>query len=257
MAFNNFYGTILVAGCGGTGTQVLKILLQKNYSKITLIDKDTVSISNLNRQFFYTKNDVGKYKSEALANKINNPKIDYLVGDIENLVGRYNLIFCCLDNVSGRMALNLIDFDVLIDCGVENNLCHVKKVIKNQNACLYCIKDLYTIDSYVAPCSAKNIDDLSKRGDILRYLIERYDDVDALQKFNELCTSKKFKSTDMLEIDSIRNSIISNVCYINSICASMAFILLDNEEDFCYIYFNGFEFTKLKIERDPNCIVCN
>ena len=46
--------------------------------KLVLIDGDKIERSNLNRQFLFTINDIGKYKSEVIADalKLRNPNLD-------------------------------------------------------------------------------------------------------------------------------------------------------------------------------------
>jgi len=58
---------VLVVGCGGLGSPIAVYLAQSGIGKIHLVDFDTVAISNLHRQVFYTLEDVGKPKSEVLA----------------------------------------------------------------------------------------------------------------------------------------------------------------------------------------------
>jgi hypothetical protein len=61
---------ILVLGCGGIGSLAAINLAGAGVGFITLIDHDIVEMSNLNRQFFWTQNDVGKIKAEVLQKTI-------------------------------------------------------------------------------------------------------------------------------------------------------------------------------------------
>lgn len=65
-----FEKNIVILGCGGVGTVVLKNLLAFGVKKFILIDYDKVEISNLNRQLFYTRNDVGERKVDVFSRKI-------------------------------------------------------------------------------------------------------------------------------------------------------------------------------------------
>ncbi len=53
----------LVLGAGGLGCNIAVHLAGAGIGKLLLCDVDTVSRSNLNRQFLYTENDIGKKKA--------------------------------------------------------------------------------------------------------------------------------------------------------------------------------------------------
>ncbi|WP_236560088.1 ThiF family adenylyltransferase [Streptococcus halichoeri] len=61
---------ILIIGCGGVGTVVINNLVQAGFRKISVVDKDRVEKTNLNRQLLYAKEDVGKRKIEILEKKV-------------------------------------------------------------------------------------------------------------------------------------------------------------------------------------------
>lgn len=58
--------SVLVVGCGGLGSPIAVYLASSGVGKIHLVDFDTVAISNLHRQVFYTLNDVEKPKAATL-----------------------------------------------------------------------------------------------------------------------------------------------------------------------------------------------
>ena len=53
---------VMIAGAGGLGTHQAQQLLRMGINKIYLYDNDVVEMSNLNRQLFYGKDDIGKNK---------------------------------------------------------------------------------------------------------------------------------------------------------------------------------------------------
>ena len=59
--------TVLVVGCGGLGSPVAVYLASSGVGKIHVVDFDTVDISNLHRQVFYSLEDVGKFKAAVLS----------------------------------------------------------------------------------------------------------------------------------------------------------------------------------------------
>ena len=62
--------SVLIVGCGGLGSPIAVQLAASGIGKIHLVDFDTIDITNLHRQVFYSLDDVGKSKSETLANFI-------------------------------------------------------------------------------------------------------------------------------------------------------------------------------------------
>ena len=56
---------VAVAGLGGLGSLVAYELAGLGVGDILLVDKDKVSLSDLNRQFLYTEKDIGKEKAKA------------------------------------------------------------------------------------------------------------------------------------------------------------------------------------------------
>lgn len=60
---------VLILGAGAVGTNLLWLFGTVGIKKITILDFDKVEKSNLNRQFFYDSQDVGKYKLDVLSDK--------------------------------------------------------------------------------------------------------------------------------------------------------------------------------------------
>ena len=61
--------TVAICGLGGLGSNIAIALARAGVGKLILIDFDKVDISNLHRQQ-YKANQVGKYKTEALAENL-------------------------------------------------------------------------------------------------------------------------------------------------------------------------------------------
>ncbi|WP_298767266.1 HesA/MoeB/ThiF family protein [uncultured Polaribacter sp.] len=62
--------SVLVVGCGGLGSPIAVYLAASGIGKIHLVDFDTVDITNLHRQVFYSLEDIGKPKAAVLTNFI-------------------------------------------------------------------------------------------------------------------------------------------------------------------------------------------
>ncbi len=61
---------VAVFGIGGVGGYVVEALVRSGVGHFVLVDSDTVSISNLNRQIIATQDTIGKYKTEVMKERI-------------------------------------------------------------------------------------------------------------------------------------------------------------------------------------------
>lgn len=109
---------VVLIGVGGVGGAVLECLVRFGMEKITVIDYDTVDITNLNRQLIATQDTVGMLKVEAAKKRAAqiNPLCD--VTGYNMFVSRENLDFIrdlkadyiidCFDTVKAKA--DLIEF---------------------------------------------------------------------------------------------------------------------------------------------------
>lgn len=58
---------IVLVGCGGIGSPALQYLAAAGIGRLTLVDSDTVEVSNLQRQTIFTPSEIGKPKAESAA----------------------------------------------------------------------------------------------------------------------------------------------------------------------------------------------
>ena len=61
---------ILVIGLGGVGSYAVEALIRSGISDITIVDNDTISLTNLNRQLMTYHNNIGKYKTDEIEKRI-------------------------------------------------------------------------------------------------------------------------------------------------------------------------------------------
>lgn len=61
---------VIVYGIGGVGSYVAEGLARAGIGALTLVDSDTVGISNLNRQLCALHSTVGRYKSDVMAERV-------------------------------------------------------------------------------------------------------------------------------------------------------------------------------------------
>ncbi len=109
----NFH--VIVFGCGGVGGHAIEALARSFVGKITVVDNDTVSVSNLNRQLLATTDTVGMLKTQVAKNRILsiNPNCEVFVNNTfflpENSsdfdFSQYDYIVDAIDTVSGKLEL--------------------------------------------------------------------------------------------------------------------------------------------------------
>lgn len=271
---------ILLAGCGGTGTEILKLLYNGD-DELLLVDYDKIALSNLHRSSMFTREDLGAYKSQRAAEIMSSrrgSRASFLVQRMEdvsiNILDRYDVVIGALDNVEGRMNLNLMfrqsECKLYIDCGINGYKAHAKAVY-NASSCLYCIKDLYMEEGEPNTCSLRSIPErvvFENRYNVLRSMVELEREKKSNRKskirrivndFNALVEDEKLR-TSPFEVMGMYDGIVPNVCFVNSICASMVYELLNaTDTSFDYIFYNGEErisFTKLLLGKDKQCLVC-
>ncbi|UKK00459.2 NEDD8-activating enzyme E1 catalytic subunit [Theileria orientalis] len=62
---------VLVVGCGGLGCELVKCLVLSGFRRISLVDHDRITLSNLNRQFLFRQCDVNKFKAQVVCEYLN------------------------------------------------------------------------------------------------------------------------------------------------------------------------------------------
>ena len=72
------HARVAVFGIGGVGGYVCEALVRSGVGAFDLIDNDTVSLSNLNRQIIATRRTVGQYKTDVMQERMLdiNPEVD-------------------------------------------------------------------------------------------------------------------------------------------------------------------------------------
>ncbi|OON14419.1 ThiF family protein, partial [Opisthorchis viverrini] len=133
---------ILVVGAGGIGCELLKNLVLENFTKITVVDLDTIDISNLNRQFLFQRVHVGRPKAEVARESVlrfrPNCEITALHKSIfsstfdTNFFSTFDLVFNALDNQAARRHVNRLCLAAkrpLIESGTAGYLGQVEPLL--------------------------------------------------------------------------------------------------------------------------------
>ncbi|MBT1446116.1 molybdopterin-synthase adenylyltransferase MoeB [Shewanella sp. JM162201] len=106
---------VLVIGAGGLGCAAIQYLAVAGVGELTLVDFDTVELSNLQRQVLHRDSRIGMSKVESAKIAVTelNPHvqvtaINAVLDDpqIDALVAQHSLVLDCTDNVAVRNQLN-------------------------------------------------------------------------------------------------------------------------------------------------------
>ena len=142
---------VAIVGVGGLGSVVSMYLTALGVGNIVLIDKDTVSISDLNRQILYQTGDLNKPKVFLAKKRLEslNPNInieayytELTPKNIKELLGDSEFIFDCVDNWETRYLLDSFAWHenkILIHGGIRGVSGQVMIIVPKKTACLRCI----------------------------------------------------------------------------------------------------------------------
>lgn len=106
---------VLVVGAGGLGSPLIKYLAAAGVGSIGIVDDDTVSASNLNRQILYDMSQVGKPKACCAANVVRRINPDCKVqayrtrltdSNASDIFDKYDVIADCTDNLATRYVID-------------------------------------------------------------------------------------------------------------------------------------------------------
>lgn len=106
---------VAVFGIGGVGGHTAEALVRGGVGNIDIIDNDTVSITNINRQIIATSSTVGKYKVDVMKERLSdiNPDVNvktyktfFLPENADKFdFSQYDFVVDAIDTVTGKIAL--------------------------------------------------------------------------------------------------------------------------------------------------------
>ncbi len=141
---------VVVVGAGGLGCPVLTYLASAGVGKISIIDCDLITLSNLNRQTLYSDAEIDKNKGAIAAKKIREQYPNTMVKaickrleehNVKELLGEADVIVDCVDSIATRLVVN--DYAVqsgvpLIEGGIDGFYGFLLPVSRN-SACIRCV----------------------------------------------------------------------------------------------------------------------
>ena len=130
--------SVMIFGVGGVGSHCIEALARSGVGKLALIDKDTVSVTNINRQSIAYHSTMGRYKTEVMRERVRDICPDITVetyemfilpeniGELFESTGRPDYIIDAIDTVSAKLAIVKIaqekDIPIISSMGTGNKL---------------------------------------------------------------------------------------------------------------------------------------
>lgn len=157
---------VAVFGVGGVGSYVVEALARSGVGSLDLIDRDTVSLTNINRQIIALRSTIGKYKVDVAKERVLdiNPEAivnAYRVFYLPETAGQfdfteYDYVVDAIDTVTGKLMLaeqaNRAGTPLISSMGAGNKL----------NAAAFEVADIY--ETSVCPLAKVMRRELKKRG---------------------------------------------------------------------------------------------
>lgn len=157
---------VAVFGVGGVGGYVCEALVRSGVGAFDLIDNDTVSLTNLNRQIIATRKTIGRYKTEVMKERILdiNPEADVQIHNCfflpENAdefdFTQYDYVVDAVDTVTAKISIIMkakeAGVKVISSMGAGNKI----------DASMFRVSDIYK--TKVCPLAKVMRRELKKRG---------------------------------------------------------------------------------------------
>ncbi len=107
--------SVLVFGVGGVGSHCIEALARSGVGHLTIVDNDVVSVTNINRQSIALHSTVGRYKTEAMKEKIRDIDPEITVNTYETFIlsdnvaqvmtGYEDYIIDAVDTVTAKLSI--------------------------------------------------------------------------------------------------------------------------------------------------------
>lgn len=130
--------SVIVFGVGGVGSFAAEALARCGIGRIALVDKDTVSKSNINRQIIALSSTVGKPKVSVMADRIKDINPNCTVTEFHSFytknkevdISGYDYVIDAIDTVTSKIVLieeaSRLSLPIISCMGTGNKLCPEK-----------------------------------------------------------------------------------------------------------------------------------
>ena len=143
--------SVLIIGAGGLGTNLMYHLAAAGIGTIGIADHDIVSLSNLNRQYIYSEEDIGSLKVISSSRKLRS--FNSLINIIPHatainkdnayeIISQYDIVALAVDNAQARMIVNDACVELgkpFVDGGINGFLGTSVFIKPHVTPCLACL----------------------------------------------------------------------------------------------------------------------
>ncbi|KAG6582280.1 NEDD8-activating enzyme E1 catalytic subunit, partial [Cucurbita argyrosperma subsp. sororia] len=272
------YVKVLVIGAGGLGCELLKDLALSGFRNLEVIDMDRIEVTNLNRQFLFRLDDVGKPKAEVAAKRVmervSGVNIVWHFCRIEDkeieFYNDFHIIALGLDSIEARSYINsvacsFLEYDSddnpleetikpMVDGGTEGFKGHARVILPGVTPCFECTIWLFPPQVKFPLCTLAETPRTAAHCIEYAHLI-KWDEVHSGKAFDpddsehmKWVYSEAVKRAELFGIPGVTYSLTQGV--IVSGCSKT----LSN-----YLTYNGAEGLHTKVTefvKDKDCLVC-
>ena len=142
---------VMVVGAGGLGCPASFYLVAAGIGHVAVVDKETVELSNLNRQILHWSNDIGRPKGVSMVEKLRQLNPEVTVETLQKVVTTHNarqlvkgftVVVDALDNWRTRFLLNkacVKEKIPFVHAGVYALYGQITTILPGKGPCLQCI----------------------------------------------------------------------------------------------------------------------
>ncbi|MDX1797161.1 MAG: HesA/MoeB/ThiF family protein [Candidatus Lokiarchaeia archaeon] len=144
---------VLQIGVGGLGSPFALYLTAAGINELTIIDNDTLDISNLQRQILYNETHIGKEKAKSAKDVLLKLNSDIKVNAYKDYIDensikkylketQYDFIVDCSDNFQTKFLVNKIAVENNLNCviaGIKDFYGQIITIKPKESACYQCI----------------------------------------------------------------------------------------------------------------------
>jgi molybdopterin/thiamine biosynthesis adenylyltransferase len=212
---------VLQIGAGGLGSPFALYLVAAGIKELTIIDNDTVSISNLQRQILYDESQIGIDKIVAAKERLStlNSEVNIKIykeyideKSIKNHIKDTNFIVDCSDNFKTKFLVNRVAVEFKIKAviaGIKDFFGQIITVNPKVSACYECVFNqpnsldssegplpvigvtpgiLGTLEALEVVKTALNLPNLENKLLIVNLLNMSFDTIDLVRNENCFCS---------------------------------------------------------------------